>query len=259
MDAEAPAAPSVTVGDARIPAIGLGTWDLRRETCTRIVAEALKIGYRHIDTAQGYENETQDGEGIRASGIARDQVVFLPNRVRIGNQEISFNELVRQAFVARVQLSAAGFYKTPKIHWDRAKGRGHAFYYFAYGAACSEVSVDMLTGDADGIMEADTFVFSPNSGGALIFDFQHGLDKIALSGFGPDALGSDGHLAWGNGVISHGLSLDDRFYYNTEAHTLYQIETRSGSEGVVILSAVDVATLFGDDVARLTTNDLMFI
>ncbi|QDC02040.1 xanthine dehydrogenase molybdopterin binding subunit [Mesorhizobium sp. 8] len=79
--------------------------------------------------------------------IPRDQVVFLPNRVRIGNQEISFNELVRQAYLARVQLSAAGFYKTPKIHWDRAKGKGHAFYYFAYGAACSEVSVDTLTGE----------------------------------------------------------------------------------------------------------------
>jgi xanthine dehydrogenase large subunit len=79
--------------------------------------------------------------------IKRDQVVFLPNRVRVGNEEISFNELVRQAYLARVQLSAAGFYKTPKIHWDRAKGRGHAFYYYAYGAACSEVSVDMLTGE----------------------------------------------------------------------------------------------------------------
>lgn len=80
-------------------------------------------------------------------GVPREQVVFLPNRVRVGNQEIAFNELVRQAYVARVQLSAAGFYKTPKIHWDRSKGRGHAFYYYAYGAACSEVSVDMLTGE----------------------------------------------------------------------------------------------------------------
>jgi len=79
--------------------------------------------------------------------VPADQVVFLPNRVRVGNQEISFNDLVKQAYIARVQLSAAGFYKTPKIHWDRAKGRGHAFYYYAYGAACSEVSVDTLTGE----------------------------------------------------------------------------------------------------------------
>ncbi len=79
--------------------------------------------------------------------IPREQVVFLPNRVRVGNGEIPFNDLVKQAYMNRVQLSAAGFYKTPKIHWDRAKGRGHAFYYYAYGAACSEVSVDTLTGE----------------------------------------------------------------------------------------------------------------
>ncbi len=79
--------------------------------------------------------------------VPRDQVVFLPNRVRIGNSEMAFNDLVKKAYMARVQLSAAGFYKTPKIHWDRSKGRGHAFYYYAYGAACSEVSVDTLTGE----------------------------------------------------------------------------------------------------------------
>lgn len=79
--------------------------------------------------------------------VPRDQVVFLPNRVRIGNAEMAFNDLVKKAYMARVQLSAAGFYKTPKIHWDRSKGRGHAFYYYAYGAACSEVSVDTLTGE----------------------------------------------------------------------------------------------------------------
>jgi xanthine dehydrogenase large subunit len=76
-----------------------------------------------------------------------DQIAFLPNRVRIGNQEIPFPDLVKQAYMARVQLSAAGFYKTPKIHWNRDKGEGHPFYYFAYGASCSEVSVDTLTGE----------------------------------------------------------------------------------------------------------------
>ena len=55
--------------------------------------------------------------------------------VRVGNQEILFRELVWQAYMARVSLSATGFYKTPKIHWDRASGRGRPFYYFAYGAA----------------------------------------------------------------------------------------------------------------------------
>lgn len=80
-------------------------------------------------------------------GLAKDQITFLPNRVRVGNQEIAFTDLIREAYMARIQLSAAGFYKTPKIHWDRDRGQGHPFYYFAYGAACSEVSIDTLTGE----------------------------------------------------------------------------------------------------------------
>ncbi len=80
-------------------------------------------------------------------GVAADEVAFLPGRVKIGGEEIGFDDFIRQAYVARVQLSAAGFYKTPKIHWDREKGQGRPFYYFAYGAACSEVSVDTLTGE----------------------------------------------------------------------------------------------------------------
>jgi xanthine dehydrogenase large subunit len=79
--------------------------------------------------------------------VAADRVVFLPNRVRIGNEEIAFADLVGKAYVARVQLSATGFYKTPKIHWNRDKGEGHPFYYFAYGAACAEVTIDTLTGE----------------------------------------------------------------------------------------------------------------
>jgi xanthine dehydrogenase large subunit len=80
-------------------------------------------------------------------GAASADIVFLPNRVRVGEFEIPFPDFIRQAYLARVQLSAAGFYKTPKIHWDRQAGRGSPFYYFAYGAACSEVSIDTLTGE----------------------------------------------------------------------------------------------------------------
>lgn len=74
-------------------------------------------------------------------------VVFDNNRVRIGSEDLSFDDFIAQAYMARVQLSAAGFYKTPKIHWDRAAGTGRPFYYFSYGAACSEVSIDTLTGE----------------------------------------------------------------------------------------------------------------
>ncbi|WP_342358562.1 xanthine dehydrogenase molybdopterin binding subunit [Terrarubrum flagellatum] len=77
----------------------------------------------------------------------KDQVEFLPNRLRVGNQEIAFAEVVKAAYMARVSLSSTGFYKTPKIHWDRAKGTGRPFFYYAYGAAASEVAIDTLTGE----------------------------------------------------------------------------------------------------------------
>ena len=64
----------VEANGARIPAIGLGTWELRGRTCARLVEQALKLGYRHIDTAQAYENEREVGEGLRASRVRRDDV-----------------------------------------------------------------------------------------------------------------------------------------------------------------------------------------
>jgi len=79
--------------------------------------------------------------------VPPEQVVFEPNHVRVGNELLEFGDFIRQAYLARIQLSAAGFYKTPDIHWDRASGKGRPFYYFAYGAAVSEVSVDTLTGE----------------------------------------------------------------------------------------------------------------
>ena len=64
-----------------------------------------------------------------------------------GNESLSFADLAKQCVLARVHLSEAGFYRTPKITWDRAKATGRPFFYFAFGAACSEVIVDTLTGE----------------------------------------------------------------------------------------------------------------
>lgn len=83
----------------------------------------------------------------KAFGVPRAEIVFLPNHVVIGDRTVPFTELIKQAYMARIPLSATGFYKTPKIHWDRKQGRGRPFYYFAYGASCSEVAVDTLTGE----------------------------------------------------------------------------------------------------------------
>ncbi len=80
-------------------------------------------------------------------GVAPDQIVFAGGRVRIGAHEIAFRDLVADAYLARVQLSSTGFYSTPKIHWDRSRFNGRPFFYFAYGAAVSEVAVDTLSGE----------------------------------------------------------------------------------------------------------------
>ncbi|MEX3016545.1 xanthine dehydrogenase molybdopterin binding subunit [Gymnodinialimonas hymeniacidonis] len=76
-----------------------------------------------------------------------DQVVFAGGEVRANGAAMPFKDAVTKAYMARVSLSATGFYKTPKIEWDRIKGQGRPFFYFAYGAACSEVVIDTLTGE----------------------------------------------------------------------------------------------------------------
>src|SRR5262245_50902427 len=84
----------IAVGDARIPAIGCGTFGLHGETCGRIVSEALRNGDRHVDTAQGYGNEAAVGEGIRASGVRRAEM-FVTTKVR--PQLVSEGTLQRSA------------------------------------------------------------------------------------------------------------------------------------------------------------------
>ena len=66
--------PSIAANGANIPLVGLGTWELRGRACARVVEQALRLGYRHIDTAEMYDNERDVGEGLRASGVKRSEV-----------------------------------------------------------------------------------------------------------------------------------------------------------------------------------------
>jgi xanthine dehydrogenase large subunit len=77
----------------------------------------------------------------------RSAVTFAHNKVFAANREMSFGDLARKAFLARIPLSATGFYATPRISWNRERREGRPFLYFAYGAACSEVTVDVTTGE----------------------------------------------------------------------------------------------------------------
>ena len=75
------------------------------------------------------------------------EVVFADGQVRVGGDRMSFADAVKRAYLGRVSLSATGFYATPKLNWDKDQMYGRPFYYFAYGAAVSEVIVDLLTGE----------------------------------------------------------------------------------------------------------------
>tara|TARA_B100001105_G_scaffold244315_1_gene225968 strand:- start:57 stop:1319 length:1263 start_codon:yes stop_codon:yes gene_type:complete len=74
-------------------------------------------------------------------------VLFINEHVVLDEHKITFTELVQQAYFARVSLSSSGFYKTPKLQYNRDTGEGRPFFYFAYGVSMSEVSVDTLTGE----------------------------------------------------------------------------------------------------------------
>lgn len=80
-------------------------------------------------------------------GVESHEVHFDNNEILVGVERISFAQLVNEAYMARVSLSATGFYKTPKIHYDRSTFSGRPFFYYAYGAAVSEVVIDTLTGE----------------------------------------------------------------------------------------------------------------
>ena len=79
--------------------------------------------------------------------VTAQQVIFENNNIIVGEQSFSFAEFSQIAYMARVSLSSTGFYKTPKIHFDRATGKGRPFFYYATGASVSEVLIDTLTGE----------------------------------------------------------------------------------------------------------------
>ena len=81
------------------------------------------------------------------AGCAADEVSFLPGRITAGGKTFTLAQAATLAHAKRVSLSSTGYYATPKIHWDRATGKGRPFLYFAYGVAVTEVAIDTLTGE----------------------------------------------------------------------------------------------------------------
>jgi xanthine dehydrogenase large subunit len=75
------------------------------------------------------------------------QIRFENGEVHLANKVIPFSQLTNQAYIARISLSSTGFYRTPKLSWDKTTFTGRPFFYFAYGAAVAEVAIDTLTGE----------------------------------------------------------------------------------------------------------------
>lgn len=96
---------------------------------------ALTIKQRLIDFVADYYR------------VSQEEVVFQNGYVQIRDQYMAFPALIKLAYENQISLSSTGYYKTPKIYYDRNKGQGRPFYYYAYGLACCETIVDTLTGE----------------------------------------------------------------------------------------------------------------
>ena len=98
---------------SQVPVLGLGTWELRGDECVDAVSRALALGYRHLDTAQGYFNEAEVGRGLRRSGVPRDEV-FLTTKVRPRNYRASD---VRSSTEASVAALGVAHVDLLLMHW----------------------------------------------------------------------------------------------------------------------------------------------
>ena len=105
--------PVVEAKGARIPLLGLGTWELRGRACARVVEQALRLGYRHVDTAEMYDNEREVGEGLHASGVKRNEIFVT---TKIWPAHFAPRELERAArdCLVRLRLSEVDLLL---LHW----------------------------------------------------------------------------------------------------------------------------------------------
>ena len=105
--------PTVATNGAKIPLLGLGTWDLRGRTCARMVEQALRLGYRHIDTAEMYDNEREVGEGLHGCRIKRSEI-FVTTKVWPSHFAPGDLERAARDSIARLRLREVDLLL---LHW----------------------------------------------------------------------------------------------------------------------------------------------
>jgi len=111
------ASDTVTVGNADVPAVGLGTWRLRGDDCRRAVETALDLGYRHVDTAQAYGNERAVGAGIRGSDVDREDVFLATKLDGDGRRREAVHRSVRES----LDRLGTEYLDLLLIHWPNGR------------------------------------------------------------------------------------------------------------------------------------------
>ena len=140
--------------------------------------------------------------------VDKRDIQFVDNHIEAGEFELSFAKMAEQAWLGRVSLSATGFYRTPKIHYDPATSSGRPFLYFAYGAAVSEVEIDCLTGESR-IVRTD-----------ILYDAGKSVNPAI------DIGQIEGGFVQGAGwLTSEELYWDDQGHLRTHAPSTYKIPT----------------------------------
>ncbi|WP_298260859.1 xanthine dehydrogenase molybdopterin binding subunit [uncultured Litoreibacter sp.] len=145
-----------------------------------------------------------------ATFLSQGPVVFEGGRVEFDGTTLSFAEAASQAYQNRISLSATGFYATPDVEWDRIAGHGRPFFYFAYGAAVTEVVIDTLTGE-NRILRADIL---HDCGRSL----NPALDIGQIEG---------GYVQGAGWLTTEELVWDDKGNLKTHAPSTYKIPTAS--------------------------------
>ncbi|QDL53837.1 xanthine dehydrogenase molybdopterin binding subunit [Rhodoferax aquaticus] len=168
---------------------------------TDLNGRAAQFAARHVRDNLAAFVSGLDGCGAGAVRFAGGNIMS-PKLTR------SFDDVVKQAYANRIQLWSDGFYRTPKIHYDKVTLSGRPFYYFAYGAACTEVAIDTLTGESK----------------VLKVDILHDVGRSINPGL--DVGQIEGAFVQGMGwLTTEQLVWNDKGYLATHAPSTYKIPT----------------------------------
>jgi xanthine dehydrogenase large subunit len=168
---------------------------------TDLNGRAAQFAARHVRDNLSAFVSSLDGYGDSAIRFKGGQV-FSPATTR------SFDEVVKLAYASRIQLWSDGFYCTPKIHYDKTTLTGRPFYYFAYGAACTEVAIDTLTGE-NRVLRVD-----------ILHDVGHSINPAI------DIGQIEGGFVQGMGwLTTEQLVWNDKGFLSTHAPSTYKIPT----------------------------------